>query len=98
VLIIDNEDFSMLNRRTGSVVDANNLDILFSDLGTYTLYWYCFRRIMATGGIIEITVMATGSLFLGIDPQEEFIFFWGEGGGLVRIWSNEEVKQPYKSF
>jgi hypothetical protein len=35
VLIIDNEDFSMLNRRTGSVVDANNLDILFSDLGTY---------------------------------------------------------------
>ncbi len=40
MLIIDNEDFSMLNRRTGSVVDANNLDILFSDLGTYVPTYY----------------------------------------------------------
>ena len=34
VLIIDNEDFNeLLNKRTGSLVDANNLDILFQELG-----------------------------------------------------------------
>merc|ERR1711892_583211 len=35
VLIIDNENFEgeVLPTRTGSLVDANNLDILFGDLG-----------------------------------------------------------------
>merc|ERR1711915_1045022 len=34
-LIIDNEDFTHpnYNKRTGSAVDANNLDILFEELG-----------------------------------------------------------------
>ena len=37
-LIIDNEDFEnpMFTKRTGSMVDANNLDILFEELGRYS--------------------------------------------------------------
>jgi hypothetical protein len=41
VLIIDNEDFSKLSdlkKRTGSLVDANNLDILFQEFGRSLRY------------------------------------------------------------
>jgi len=92
-LIIDNEDFdnNVLPRRTGSMVDANNLDILLSELGfKVTLR----RNLSYRDMMIDIKTFATNPQHAECDMTVVCILSHGRHG-LIASADGREVETEW---